>query len=386
MVKVETNRFTDFDRLFSKKNMLITFLGSALAFIFSYFEGSNDPLPSTLINFEWLGLPAIPPYKLSLTIAVVLIVSAYTRNISSSVFVGIIGAIGLVSPHGDGTVDWILGYILMLLLISFIIGVLADRLRLVMDWVDFYLMTAFLFAVYIIAWGIYTNPHGAKYFGSYDLGTGGDFDTGIGFPIVDLTALLVILLLTLIFMFITNGQIVLASNNVKKYKLFGYFFLIIGQAISLVSIIAFSDKISEEDMLSISSHDSQLKTVGDLFSHYSTGNYAIIVYPSNIFIMAAFTTVFTAIGLSLLIIGRNGGNIDGMKGGSDVVFLAAPIGTILFLTLGSYIIQNVIDPHGFYIGEELVTMMAAMIWSVLTLNQLIARIVLFFMDRISPQK
>ncbi|MHA2169037.1 MAG: hypothetical protein ACXAB7_03900 [Candidatus Kariarchaeaceae archaeon] len=390
--RVELNRYTDFDRFFRKKNFLVTVLGSALAFVFSY---TSD----TIINFEYWeteisGFPVGPPYRLSLTIAMVLVVAAYTRNIASSTLVAVIGALGLVSPFEDTTVHWFTGYLLIVLLLSLTIGLLADRLRLVMNWVDFYINIALVFTFFIIILGIFTNEFNELYEG-YDLFNNRDLGTGTDFPLVDVIILLGSILLLLFITSLVQGERILNRSNTRKYKVFGFLFFIAGQAISLVSIFFYSDEISHEDMAQIAQGDRHLVTLNELLSHEKRGGYGIIEeawildysVPSNIFFMIALTTVFTSIGLALLYIGRNEGNIEGMRGGSDVVFLAAPIGTLLFLTIGSYYVQNFVDPGGFFVAEELVVVFTTMIWAVLFLNQLVARFILFFLDRImSPYK
>ncbi|MHA2248886.1 MAG: hypothetical protein ACXAD7_00925 [Candidatus Kariarchaeaceae archaeon] len=374
----ELKNYTDFARFFVGRNLVVTILGSALAFVLSY-------IPETLIDFEYWGLPAFPPYRLSLTIAIILVVVTYTRNIASAGFVAIVGALGIVSPS-DGSVDWFLGYLSVLLLLALFLGLLADRLRLVMNWVDFYLFTSLLFAIFLLVWGMLSNSFGELYWDAYELGFGGDifYDTEI--PLLDLILLTSLVFLTLVIMVLTQGERILDKSNTKKYKIFGYLFFLIGQALSIVSIIIFSDEITQADMEEISQNDKHLVTVGDILSHKIVDGYGIIVEPSNIFMIAAITTVFTGIGLSLLYIGKNEGNVDGMRGGSDVVFLAAPVATFLFAIIGSFQLQNFIDPEGFYISEELATMFAAMIWSVMIFNQLIARFILYILEKILPNK
>ena len=85
------NKFRDFDRFLSKGNFFVTIIGSGLAFVFSY-------MSETYLSID----EYLPPYGLSLTFAMVIVVSVYAKNVASSLLVGISAGLGIVSPSDGG--------------------------------------------------------------------------------------------------------------------------------------------------------------------------------------------------------------------------------------------------------------------------------------------
>lgn len=362
---VRLTNFTDFDRLLVGKNLLITILGSALAFFLAFYQ-------------VYIPLPIIP-YNLSLAIAVMIIVTVFTSNIASAILVGIVGSIGIVAA--DGVVDFILGYILINLILMIFLGYLSDRLQLILKWTRFYLFYGIVFSAISILLGILSNPVAEQYSDiNIDVGTGGEIGTGLGLPVLDLAVFGSLLILSLIMVVILRGEIQLDQRSRRRYRFFGGFFFILGQLVTLVPLLLLSIKISEAQLVSISTIDYHLKFLSEIFTHGST--FGVYGSPTSIFLIMAVTTTFTCIGLSLLLVGKYGGNLEGTKGGSAITYLAAPTAIILYFSYASYQVQSLIDPSALYISIELYPVFAAMIWTVYYLNHLAARVVLFILDKL----
>jgi hypothetical protein len=371
---VQLQRFTDYDRLFTWKNFIVTLLGSIAAFSFSYFS-------ETFIDTREYG----PPYRLSFTFAAIIVVAVYTKNIASAGIVGLVGGIGITGPDGN-QVDWALSYILICLFLALLLSMLANRLQLVMTWIKLHLLFAMVFVGFLLGLSIVSDPEAGEYISrGYDLGRGGDMGIGNDLPVIELIVFSSLLVLTLIVFLIIRRPMILDRESTFKYEVFGSLFLLLGQALSFIMLLALTKSIREEEMVEIARKPAHLTTVGDLFSHKATGDYfAIVVAPLDIYTILSFATVFTAIGVSFLYIAKHKGNIEGMRGGSDIAYLAAPIGFMLFFISGFYYIQNFAYEGGFFISIELVPMFATMIWAVLFFNQIVARIVLLVADKILP--
>lgn len=371
----QLQRFTDYDRLFARNNFIITLLGSIAAFSLSYFS-------ETFIDTREYG----PPFRLSFTFAAIIVVSVYTRNVASAGIVGLVGGIGITAPDG-GSVDWAFSYILITFVFAIFLAMLANRLQLVMTWIKLHLMIAMIFVGFLLGLSLASDPEAGEYISrGYDLGRGGDMGIGNDLPVIEMIVFSTLLVLTLIVYLLLRKPMILDSESVFKYELFGSLFLLFGQALSFIMLLGLTKSIREEDMAEIARRPGHLTTVGDLFSHEATGDYySIVIAPLNIYTILSIATVFTAIGLSFLFIAKHRGNIEGMRGGSDIAFIAAPAGLVLFFIGGLYYIQNFTYEGGFFISIELVPMLVTMIWAVLYFNQIVARIILFVIDRILPQ-
>ncbi len=371
----QLQKFTDFDRLFIWKNFIITLIGSVAAFSLSYYSGA-------ILDTEEYG----PPFGLSLSFGVVIIVAVYTRNMASAGIVGLVNGIGVVSPTSSNEVDWALGYIAISFLFALILAFLADKLLLVMSWIKFHLFLAFTFTIFLLGLSILSDPEEDEYtsrgyevVGSRDLGAGGDL------PLLEIVVFAILIFLMLIVYLLTRKPLILDSASTFKYELFGSLFLLLGQAISFILLLGFTDNIRQSHMTEIARKPAHLQTVGDLLSHDGEGDLYAVVTTLNMFAVLAFVVVFTAIGLSLLAIAKHKGNVEGMKGGSDIAYLAAPLGLLLFNFVGSYYLQDFLYPDGFFLSVELTLMFSTMIWAVFFYNQVIARIVLYIIDKILPQ-
>ena len=372
--KTELRKFTDFDRLLLPKNFIITLLGSIGAFACSYYD-------QTIIDISNFSTP----FFLSFTIAIIIFVSLYTRNIASAGIVSLVGALGIVSPF-SGSVEWFLGYIVILFILAMILGRLADRLRLVLYWVKFHMVFALGIAAIFMGLSASSNWKKSTYTDrGYKIGVGGDLGTGNHLPLMEISVFVVLMLLVLLMLFLTRGQIILTQGGSKKYSIFGWIFFLLGQGLVAVTLYLYTKTITETDILQITKVDKQLNTIGELITHQASGNYyAVMVQPFNINIVIAVSTVLTAIGLGLMYIGRNSGNVEGMRGGYDIAFLAAPLGVLLFQLLGSYTVQNYIQPGGFYISVELMSVFSTMLFAMFFFSQWIARISLFVVNKILP--
>lgn len=371
----QLQKFTDFDRLFIWKNFIITLIGSVAAFSLSYYS-------ETILDTGEYG----PPFGLSLSFGVVIIVAVYTRNMASAGIVGLVSGIGIVSPTTGNEVDWALGYIAISFLFALILALLADKLLLVMSWIKLHLFMALAFTIFLLGLSILSDPEEGEYtsrgyevVGSRDLGAGSDL------PLLEIIVFAVLIFLILIVYLMTRKPLILDSESTFKYELFGSLFLLLGQAISFIVLLGFSDTIKQEHMTEIARKPEQLETVGDLLSHNETGDFYAVITTLNMFAVLAFVVVFTAVGISFLAIAKHKGNVEGMKGGSDIAYLAAPLGLILFNLVGAFYLQDFLYPEGFFISVELTFMFSTMIWAVFFYNQVLARIVLYIIDKILPQ-
>jgi len=371
----QLQRFTDYDRLFTRNNFIVTLLGSIAAFSLSYFSG-------TFIDAGEYG----PSFRLSFTFAAIIVVSVYTRNIASAGIVGLVGGIGVTAPDG-GSVDWALSYIMISFVLAIFLAMLANRLQLVMTWIKLHLMIAMIFVIFLLGLSITSDPEAGEYISrGYDLGRGGDMGIGNDLPVIELIVFSTLLVLTLIVYLLIRRPMILDSESVFKYEVFGSLFLLFGQALSFIMLLGLTKEVREVDMVEIARRPDHLTTIGDLFSHEATGdNYSIVIDPLNIYTILSISVVLTAIGLSFLLIAKHRGNIEGMRGGSDIAYLAAPVGLLIFFIGGSYYLQNFLNEGGFFISIELVPVLVTMIWTVLFFNQIVARIILFVIDRVLPQ-
>lgn len=372
----QLQRFTDYDRLFTRNNFIITLVGSIAAFSLSYFS-------DTFLDTGEYG----PPFRLSLTFAAIIVVSVYTRNIASAGIVGLVGGIGITAPDG-GPVDWALSYITISFVFAIFLAMLANRLQLVMTWIKLHLIMAMIFVIFLLGLSITSDPEAGEYISrGYDLGRGGDMGIGNDLPVIELIVFSTLLVLTLIVYLLLRKPMILDSESVFKYEVFGSLFLLFGQALSFIMLLGLTKTVREVDMIEIARRPDHLTTVGDLFSHEATGDYfSIVIDPLNIYTILSISVVLTAIGVSFLVIAKHRGNIEGMRGGSDIAYLAGPVGLLIFFIVGSYYIQNFVNEGGFFISIELVPVFVTMIWAVLFFNQVVARIILFVIDRILPQK
>lgn len=367
------NQYTDFDRLLLPKVFIITLLGSGGAFALSFFE-IYIPVPLLGSNID---------LNLSLTFAVMLMTTIYCKNIASSMLVSLIGSIGLLSPAGNGAVEWILGYVVVIVSTFVVVGYYASRLKLVMQWNRFYLLFSALFSIFSIALGIIASQEADLY---TDRGietglSGSDLGTGLNYPIIDLAIGLGILLFILIIFLIIRGQQLLTPRTSSFYSVFGYLSFLIGQALSLVPIIYWFDTLSRDQLLEIARIDRHLNTIDDIFLHQTDGPYMIFLDPLNVFFVMAATVTLTSVGLIMIGMGRNKGNLEGMRGGGQSSYLFPPMFLISFLVFGNYYLQNFLAPGGFFVSYELFPVFVSILWTVAILNQWVARIVLFVLER-----
>ena len=321
-----------------------------------------------------------------MSFSVIIIVAVYTKNIASAGVVGLVAGIGVVSPTG-GEVEWALGYIAISFLFSLILALLADKLLLVMSWIKFHLLIALTFTIFLLGLSIVSEAEKDEYTSrSIDIVGSNDYNIGNDLPILEIITFSVLMLVILIIYLITRNPLILDSASTFKYEVFGALFLLFGQAISFIMLLGFTETISQTRMEEISRKPNHLESVGDMFSHNGIGNFYAVVISVNMFVLLSIVVVFTAVGLSLLAIAKHKGNVEGMKGGSDIAFLAAPIGLMLFHLIGSFYLQDFLYPDGFFISVELLVMFSTMIWAVLFYSQIIARIVLYALDNILPQR
>ncbi len=360
--QVKLKNFSDFDRMLQSKNLVVTLLGAILGFALSYFTITILAVPYT-------------PFGLSLSIGVVLATAVYTRNIGSTLFVGLITGIALVSPFG-GRVDFIEGYILLIVAISVYIGYNADKLKLILDWNRRYMQWAVLFAFYIIGMGFLSSGYEDRYYKfKIPLGIGGDMFYDTGLPLLEIVALLGILLMWLVFNQLLKGTLSLSDSSAKKYRIFGLLMILVGFVISALSLILFSRTISQSQMLGIVKNRDHLATINQFFSHQATAQqYSVIVEPFNGYVAIAYSIMFYAIGLSYYSIGKYRGNIDGIRGGASIIFFSIPLSLVIFFSIGSYYIQPLINPIGFYVSFEILPVFLSMLWAVMFYNVIFALI------------
>ena len=369
----ELVRFTDFDRLLKPKELIVTLLGSALLFALGYFELIID-------------IP-IAPYGLSLSLGILIIVSVYTRNMASSLVIGLVAGISITSQTG-GSIDFILGYIVFTTLLSLMLAISADRLRLTLNWVKMYFIVNFLFALGFIILGIISEPVNKAYWSlGIGVGTTGDPFFGTDLPMIGMFAILFLVLGCILYFLPIKGSKTLRKNGSRNHAIFGVLMFMIGQVLTFGSYFLYSYKLSNSQLQAISDNPSDLATLNDLFSNQSDSAIgAVLINPMSIFMIVATTIIMTGIGLIYIIVAINDGTIEGHRGGIYVTFFAAPIGTILFFIIGNYYLQDLIMPGGFFIEMVLYPVYLAMIWIVLSINQLLAFFVLFLLNKIIPIK
>lgn len=368
-VSMKLNNFTDFDRFLTDNNFFITLNGALVAFGISYFK-LYIPLP-------------FPPYQLSLALAVMLFVAILTKNIASTAIVGLVGSLGIQPVEGNN-IGFIAGYILINFVILIFLGLLADRLRLVMDWVKFYLWSAILITIATVSIGYFYNDYAGRYWSrDIEIGNGGDPRADTSLPITDLAVVAGVTLIVLFFLYLLRGQILLHDRSIMKYRVFGTLFVLVGYSLTLVGLYLFLGEISLDVLREIADSDTSISTMNNLFYHQTGGPYAVFLNPMNIFFLIPITYTLIAIGSSLLMIAHNKGNLEGVKGGSEIVHMAAPLAVIAYILYAHYFVQDLIAPGGVFIPLELYPVFALAIWLVFYFNQITARVLLFIFDRLS---
>lgn len=238
-----------------------------------------------------------------------------------------------------------------------------------------------VFTVVAMVYSWLTNPVAEEYWANgISIGNGGDLMTGLNIPLLEIAVTFGVFVLSGIILFLLRGQILLPDDSISKYKFFGLFFFIIGQLVTIVPLILFSIDLSRDQLVEIARNDYHLQTINNLFTHQSGGPYGLYGEVS-VYIIMAVTTALTCIGITLLLVGKNKGNLEGVKGGSETVFLAGPIAFVVFFGYSVYMIQNLIAPQGFFLSIELFTVFASVLWTVFFINQLVARFILLLLDR-----
>lgn len=359
---VKLNNFSDFDAMLQTNNLIVTLLGAILGFSLSYFSQTIITLP-------------VSPFHISLSLAIVLATASYTRNFASTALVGLVTGIGIISPYG-GRVDFIEGYILLIVVLSISMGLFANRLKLVIDWTKTYIILGTLLSIYIIVMAFLAGGFEERYFSKgYNLGAGGDPLGGTNLPLVEIAALVGIILLSLISTLLLKGTVSLSSSSAKNYLLFGYIMIALSLVISVVSLFLFTKTIPHQDMVAIANNPDHLKTINELFSYQATNQqYSIVTAPVNAFSSLAFSVMLYSIGISCTMIGKNKGNMDGMRGGATVIFFAIPTYFLVFFSIGSYYIQNFISPGGYFVAFELLPVYFSMMWAYIFINVIVAYI------------
>lgn len=369
----ELVRFTDFDRLLKTKELIITLLGSALLFALGYLGFVVD-------------IP-IAPYGLSLSLSILIIVSVYTRNMASSLVIGLVAGISITSQTGE-SIDFILGYIVFTTLLSLMLALPADRLRLTLNWVKMYFLLNFAFALGFIILGILSEPVNESYRSlGIGVGTTGDPFFGTDLPVIGMFAIFFLVIGCILYFLPIKGSKTLRKNGSRNHAIFGILMFMVGQLLTFASYFLYSYKVTNSQLQVISDNPSDLGTLNDLFSNQADSAVGVVLTnPMSIFMIVAATTIMTGIGLIYVIVAINDGTIEGHRGGIYVTFFAAPFGTILFFIIGNYYLQDLLIPGGFFIEMVLYPVYLAMIWIVLSINQMVAFLVLFLLNKLLPIK
>lgn len=369
----ELVRFTDFDRLLKTKELIITLLGSALLFALGYLGFVVD-------------IP-IAPYGLSLSLSILIIVSVYTRNMASSLVIGLVAGISITSQTGE-SIDFILGYIVFTTLLSLMLALPADRLRLTLHWVKMYFLLNFAFALGFIILGILNEPVNESYRSlGIGVGTTGDPFFGTDLPVIGMFAIFFLVIGCILYFLPIKGSKTLRKNGSRNHAIFGILMFMVGQLLTFASYFLYSYKVTNSQLQVISDNPSDLGTLNDLFSNQADSAVGVVLTnPMSIFMIVAATTIMTGIGLIYVIVAINDGTIEGHRGGIYVTFFAAPFGTILFFIIGNYYLQDLLIPGGFFIEMVLYPVYLAMIWIVLSINQMVAFLVLFLLNKLLPIK
>lgn len=372
MANVRLTNFTDFDRLLISNTFIVTLIGAILAFSLSYLSSTVIPIPYT-------------PYGLSFSLAVLIAVSVYARNIASSLLMGIATGLGIVSTTNN-PVYFLEGYIQFTIILSLILGFYSDKLKLVKNWTKTYIFYGFIFSIILVVMSLIYGSSGGDYWeNDIKIGLGGDPFLNSGFPLMEIVSVFALIILLLIPAIILRGEITLTGSSAKKYKAVGILSILSGLSLSLVSMVLFTEGISREIMEEIAIRPSQLITIDNLFSHLINTEYGVFVDPVNGFLVVAFSVMLFAVGISFYLVGKHRGNIDGMRGKGSVLIFAPIIATLLFFVLGSYYLQILLAPGaGFFISIELFPVFLNIIWSIGIINLVVSYILYSIFNLIKP--
>ncbi|MDH5402466.1 MAG: hypothetical protein OEY49_08245 [Candidatus Heimdallarchaeota archaeon] len=361
--------FFDLDRVFDRKNLLVTIICSILAFSIAII-GLIIDIPSTkLILFPVLVF--------------LLIAAVFTRNITSIVIVGIIGLIAIPSPNNT-QVDYIFTYILLTLIILMISGYLSNKLMTIRSWNKLYLLSSLLFSFYFIFLNIFTSTP-KNYNSSYQsLGINIEFWNDLGvesdLPLLDVVILLTIMTLIIVFFIMFRGQIILKDDQLTKYKVIGLLICLSAQLFAIISLYLFITTLTNDQLIILSRNVNHLNEIENLFAF--GGNYIIITAPLNIYYLASIYAVLSSIGISIYDIGKYSGNLDSKFGGSNILFIAPSLALFVFSLFGNYYITRIFtsNPAIFYVSIQLLPILFTLIWSFYFINQLIARFIMFILE------
>ncbi|MCY3410314.1 MAG: hypothetical protein INQ03_01645 [Candidatus Heimdallarchaeota archaeon] len=374
--KVKLTKFTDFDRMLEKDNFIVTLFGALAAFVLSFISETILPIPFS-------------PFRLSFSLAILFFAVVYTKNIASSLILGIITGISIVSPFNYfDSVDFINGYVIIVVLVSVILGFYANRLMLVMKWNRQFMGFGFISSSIVLLFGYLSNSEAHKYWeNGIPIGVGGDPYLDTGLPLIEIAAFLILFILFIIPTIMLRQTLSLSRSSAKKYKLWGSILVSIGFILSLAGMILFNYVLSHEQMIDITSKVGNLDTINELINHQASDQqYSVFISPINGFVLIAVSNLLFMMGISFHSVGVNRGNIDGIRARGYMLFFAPILTLLTYIVIGSYQLQRAIIPNGYYVGLELLPVYMSMLWSLYIWNTLLALILYALFTKILKQK
>jgi hypothetical protein len=372
------HEFFHFEKFLSSKSTFsLTIIGIILAFVFAFMEITYIPLD--------FGIIAIPPYKLSLSFVVVLFISMKTKNFASTILVTLSSFIGLI-PYNDSSftnINIALNevYVAVLLTTMIILAYHARSVKKIHSWNTRIFLFCLIFSIWAFQLGFVIREYSQGFWRiPIPVGIGGDLDfyNHELIPLQDVIVLTFALIFAITVFIKYRGDLNYDRGQIKRSKIFGYILLLLSQVISLATMIFFVVRMSHDQAKVVVGDSTRLvnslQPLRDLFLKSAT--YPVVVSPANVFLFAIITTLFTSTGIIMIMTGKKGGTMAAVNGGDEIVLLAAPIFTLLFIIIASYQIQTFFYPDGYVIANELIIIYFTVIWSFVTLSQIIAYIFL----------
>ncbi len=362
-------RFFHLEKVFTDPStFIITVVFSALAYV-------TANLSTLYVSLEVLPR-YIPPFMLGFSIAMVLFAAVQTRNFVPAFFVAVAASLGMTPALSHSNVALAEIYLLALVLTSLILAWAVSRFRLLSTWNKLLFSLFLIFGMWTLQFAYfmrysdfqqrYWSNNIAPGFG----GNGGLIDQDI--PLIDLGYFIFFLIIWMVLFFRYRNQLSFSMEKAKQAKIIGVVLIILSQLVTFITLL-WTQNLPEETILKITGA-KYIQPLEDLFT--KTALFPVVLTPMNIVMNALASTALVTIGIMVLNVGKESGTISGTKGGPEMVLLAAPIFTMLFLQMASYPVQNLIYSGGYFVPGELFMVYFTVIWSLVTISQIVAWILL----------
>jgi len=361
---------------------LQTFLLTVILVVLAYISSNMEIL---YVSLDFIPKYQIPPYTLIFSMVFVLIAAMQTRNFVPTFLVSIASILGMTPALGHTNVALIEVYLFSVVLTALILAWLVSKLRLISKWNMLLTIFFFVFGIWILQYSYFmrSNNYQELYWAQLipvGFGGNGGYITG-DFPLIDVLFFGILSIPVLVLFFRYRKQLAFSGSKSVQARVSGILLILLGQIITFVTLL-WSVAISKETILKITSAKF-LHPIEDLFTR--TELFPTVISPMNVILNALVTTAFTTIGIIIYNVGKKGGTISGSRGGPEIVFLSAPLFTMIFIQFSSYPIQSLIYPGGYFIPGELFNVYFTVVWSFMSIMQLIAwvplAIVSFFKNR-----